>query len=220
MAIKLGQGKVLPKGGNVNTSDIEIRLSKLSDGDSIRLRLVGDVEPGYRYWVKCSDGKTKPIITPYFDKELEKIKADDPLLGEARKEFFYTINAIDRADGQMKVLILKTTVYRSLVSLAMDEEYGNPSDETNGYDIIISKESTGPQVQNVKYDVRPGRNTTPLTDEEKALELHDLETLYKPKDESDYVEWIKLNTDVLDVRADPNSAEVNTDATTETDIPF
>ena len=214
MAIKLGEGKPISKGGNANTSDIEIALSKLEDGGSVRLRLVGDVEPNYRYWVKCSDGKSKPIITPFFDKETEKIRFDDPLLGQGRKEFFYTINAIDRATKEMKVLILKTTIYRSLVSLAMDEEYGNPSDDKNGYDIIITKESTGPLPMNCRYGVRAGRNVTPLTTDEQAMERHDLPELYAPKDEAEYYEWIKINTDILDSKVE-DSPPSDTD-----DIPF
>ena len=218
MGIKLGQGKKISKGSG-NTSEIEVNVSKLNDGESVRLRLVGDVEPNYRYWVKCSDGKQKPVITPYFNKETESISAQDPLLGEGRKEFFYTINAIDRASGEMKVLLLKTSIYRTLASFAVDEEYGNPADPDTGYDIIISKERTGPLPMNVKYEVRAGRNTTPLTDEERAMPLHNLAELYAPKDEADYTEWIKMNTDILDVKADPE-AYGNSEVKGEEDIPF
>ncbi len=198
MGIKLGKGKAISKGGQ-NTQGLEIALSKLGDGDSVRLRLIGDVNPAYRYWVQCSDGKQKPVITPYFDQENEVIKSTDPLLGEGRKEFFYTINALDRATGEMKILIIKTSIYRTLASFAVDEEYGDPADEKTGYDIIITKEKTGPLPMNVKYEVRAGRDVKPLTDAELSIETHKLEEIYAPKPEADYIEWIKMNTDILNV---------------------
>jgi len=216
MGVKLGQGKPVSKGGGGNTSAIEINLSKLNDGESVRVRLVGEVEPAYRYWVKCDNGKQKPIITPYFNRETEVLSSQDPLLGVGRKEFFYTINAIDRATGEMKVLLLKTSVYRTLMSFAQDEEYGDPSDPDNGYDIVITKESTGPLAMNVKYEVKAGRNTTPLTEEEKNMELHNLAQLYAAPSESEYIEWIKMNTSVLNVPTD--NSEVNIEP--EEDIPF
>ena len=224
MAIKLGQGKVISKGGQ-STQGLEIALSKLNDGDSIRVRLVGEVEPNYRYWVPCTNGKSKPIITPFFDKENEVLSSKDPLLGEGRKEFFYTMNAIvrsgsDTVPDEMKVLILKTTIYRSLVSLAMDEEYGDPTDVVTGYDIIITKERTGPKPMNVKYEVRAGRVATPLDDFEKGLEQHKLSELYKAPEESDYIEWISMNTDLLNVAASPTDVNVPSNSSADDDIPF
>ncbi len=223
MAIKLGKGKAISKGGK-STQGLEIALSKLNDGDSIRVRLIGEVEPNYRYWVACTNGKNKPIITPFFDKENEVLSSKDPLLGEGRKEFFYTMNAIVRSGNdtpdELKVLILKTTIYRSLVSLAMDDEYGDPADETSGYDIIITKERTGPKPMNVKYEVRAGRSTTPITDFEKGLELHDLAELYKAPEESDYIEWISMNTDILNVEASPTDVDIPANSEKDTDIPF
>ena len=224
MGIKLGKGKVISKGGQ-NTQGLEIALSKLGDGESIRLRLIGEVEPNYRYWVPCANGKNKPVITPYFDKETEVISSSDPLLGEGRKEFFYTINALDRASNEMKILILKTTIYRTLASFAMDEEYGDPTDEKTGYDVTITKEKTGPKIMNVKYELRPSPKVSPLTESELSMPLHDLAELYAPKDEAEYLEWIKINTDILNVVPTsplpaPEEAAVNSNPVDEDDIPF
>ena len=47
----------------------------------------------------------------------------------------------------------------------------NPAGEADGYDITIKKEKTGPLPQNVKYSCLPARNNSPLTEEEKGLEL-------------------------------------------------
>jgi len=169
MGVKFGQGKEYKAGSGKNMSEIEINLSKLSDGEKVKLRLVGDVCPNYRYWVQTRDGKKKPKLTPFFDRETENMKSGDPLLGNAQKEFFYTVNCIDRSDGKVKILIMKQTVYRYLYSLACDPDYGDPADALNGYDLHIVKERTGPQPQNVKYNVSPALKLTPLTDEERNL---------------------------------------------------
>ena len=198
MGIKFGEGRELKAGTGKNMSDIEISLSKLKDGEKVKLRLIGDILPNYRYWVKCRDGKKKPRLTPFFDRETENINAGDPLLGAGQKEFFYTVNCIDRSDGKMKILILKTTVYRYLYSLAVDPDYGNCADSTTGFDINIVKERTGPQPQNVKYNVSPSLKLTPLSEEEKAMELHNLEEAYEPGTEEDYLVWVRENTVALD----------------------
>ena len=214
MGIAFGAGKEIKAGTGKNMSDIEINLSKLKDGEKVKLRVVGDVMPNYRYWVKTRDGKKKPRLTPFFDREIESINSADPLLGAGQKEFFYTVNCIDRSDGKMKILILKTTVYRYLYSLAVDPDYGNCADSTTGFDINIVKERTGPQAQNVKYNVSPSLKLTPLTDEEQAIELHNLEDLYNPGTEEDYLVWIRENTTVLDVEnGDPEHGM-------KEDIPF
>jgi len=221
MGIRLGKGKPVVKGGK-NTQGLEISLSKLEDGGSIRLRLVGEVEPNYRYWTQCTNGKAKPIITPFFDQETEVLSSKDPLMGVGRKEFFYTINAIDRATSEMKILILKTGIYRSLTSFALDEEYGDPTDEKLGYDVTITKESTGPKPINVKYDLRPSPKTSPLTDSEKAMTQHVLSEVYAAPEEAEYMEWIKINTDILNVVPDGPVAPADTPAnsTEKEDIPF
>jgi len=222
--MKFGEGKKLKNGDfGPNTQDLEINLSKLQEGESIKIRLVGEVLPNYRYWVTTRDGKKKPKLTPFFNRETESISSEDPLLGNAQKEFFYVCNCLVRGNGspEMKILILKSTVYQYLYSLALDDEYGDPADPVTGYDIVITKERTGPKPMNVKYNCRPGRGSTPLTPEEQALELYNLEELYNPGTKSDYVAWVKENTAYLDTEM-LNEAYGQPDANVkpESDIPF
>ena len=214
MGIKFGEGKEIKVGAGRNMSDVEINLSKLKDGEKAKLRLVGEIMPNYRYWVKTRDGKKKPKLTPFFDRDTENLKAGDPLAGVGQKEFFYTVNCIDRSDNKMKILILKTTVYRYLYSLAVDPDYGNCADSTTGFDINIVKERTGPQPQNVKYNVSPSLKLTPLSEEEQAMELHNLEEIYDPGTDADYTNWVTENTTVFD------NIDTNTSATGTEDIPF
>jgi hypothetical protein len=198
MGIAFGAGKEIKAGGGINTRDLEINLSKLAPGEKIKVRLVGDVEPNFRFWTTTREGKKKPKLTPFFNKETESFDSGDPLLGQAQKEFFYTVNCIDRSSGELKILILKTTVYRYLYSLATDDDYGNPADPVGGYDINITKEKTGPQAQNVKYNCSPSLKQTPLTDQEKELKLHDLASVYDPGTKEEYLQWVKENTTYLD----------------------
>jgi len=218
--MKFGEGRK-PKSNDFgpNTQDLELNLSKLQENGSIKIRLVGEVLPNWRYWVTTRDGKKKPKITPFFDRETEVISSDDPLLGNAQKEFFYTCNCLVRGNGapEMKILILKSSIYQYLYSLALDEEYGDPADPITGYDIVITKERTGSKPMNVKYNCRPGRGSTPLTPEEQALELHNLEKLYNPGTKEDYITWIKENTTVLDGQM---MAEAEGNTSREEDIPF
>ena len=215
MGIKLGAGKEFKGGSGKNMSELEINLSKLQDGGKAKLRLIGEIEPNFRFWVGTRDGKKKPILTPFFNKDTENFDPGDPLLGNAQKEFFYTVNCIDRSDGKVKILILKTTVYRYLYSLANDPDYGDCTDPDSGFDLNIIKERTGPQPQNVKYNVSPSLKMTPLTDDEKVLELHNLGELYCPKSEGEYITWIKENTTILDREIDGDSGHG-----TEDDVPF
>lgn len=215
MGIKLGEGKkVTNEKFAPNMREHEINLSKDCENGPVRLRLVGDVHPAFRYWVKTIDGKNRTVITPYFNSETEEWEPGDPLqnYNDARREFFYTINCIDRATNTMRILIIKKTIYQFIYSIATDPDYGNPADPENGYDIVISKEKTGPLPMNVKYSVLPGRNTTALTEEEKAMELFDLDEIYAPMSKDDYTEWVQKNTFALSA-----NTEINED---EEDIPY
>ncbi len=217
MGIKLGEGKKIENSNfGPNMRDHEINLSKACDNGALRLRLIGEVQPAYRYWVKTIEGKQRTVITPFFDREEEAWLPGDPLASysDARKEFFYTINCIDRSDGALKILPIKRTIYQYIYSIAQDPEYGNPSDEENGYDLIISKEKTGPLPMNVKYTVMPGRNATPLSNEEKGMELFDLAEIYKPMEEGAYLDWIQKNTFALSANNESNVSQG------EDDIPF
>jgi len=217
MGISLGEGKKITNTEFApNMRDHEINLSKECENGPIRLRLVGDVHPAFRYWVNTVEGKTRTVITPYFNPETEEWEQGDPLQGynDARREFFYSINCIDRATNTMRILIFKKTIYQFIYSIATDPDYGNPADPDSGYDIVISKEKTGPLPMNVKYAVLPGRNTTALTAEEKAMELFDLDTVYAPMSKDAYLDWIQKNTFALTTNTEIPEQEG------EDDIPF
>jgi hypothetical protein len=101
---------------------------------------------------------------------------------------------IDRSDGKIKLFDLRATIYSQIVDYATNPDYGNPASDADGYDITIKKEKTGPLPQNVKYSCLPARNNSPLTEEEKGLELFDLSKIYKRQTYEEQKEWLLQNT--------------------------
>lgn len=191
--------KVTAGAGGGQNRDIE-RL-KLELGDN-KIRLVGEVLPRYCYWVTTNEGKKMPVECLQFDRETETFdkNAQDPFteidedIYSEKPGFAYVCNVIDRKDGKVKLLDLRATIYGQIVEFAMDSDYGNPAAEAEGYDINIKKEKTGNLPQNVKYTCVPGRGNSPLTEEEKAMELFDLSKLIKRPTYEEQKKWLLDNT--------------------------
>lgn len=178
----------------------EIERITLGIGDT-KVRLIGDVLPRYCYWVVTTEGKKMPVECLSFDRETETFtSADDPFkeIDEAiysdKPQFSYVCNVIDRSDGKIKLLDLRSTIYAQIVDYAVNPDYGNPADDKEGYDVTIKKEKTGPLPQNVKYSIIPARSNSPLTEAEKGLELFDLNRIYKRQSYEEQKEWLLKNT--------------------------
>ena len=179
----------------------EIKRLKYKDGN-IKVRLLGDVLPRYSYWVTTNEGGRRSIECLSFDRNTETfndtlpdpMKEIDPDLYDEKPSFDYACNLINRDAKELNLCGLKATVYKEIVAHAIDPDFGNPADPDNGYDITITREKTGPLPQNVKYSIRAGRNATPLTTEEKELELYDLNSLFKRPTYDEQKEWLIKNT--------------------------
>jgi hypothetical protein len=179
----------------------EIKRLSLKAGDT-KVRLVGGVLPRYTYWVVTKEGRKMPVECLQFDRETESFNnnAEDPMkeipedVYNDKPGFAYVCQVIDRADGEIKLFDLRSTIYAQIVDLAVDPDYGSPADPDNGYDITIKKEKTGPLPQNVKYSILPARGNSPLTDEERSLELYDLEKIIKRQSYDDQKKWLLENT--------------------------
>jgi hypothetical protein len=179
----------------------DIERVTLGLGDT-KVRLVGDVLPRYCYWVVTKEGKKMPVECLQFDRETESFnnsakdpfKEIDPDVYSDKPQFAYVCNVIHRQDSKVKLLDLRSTIYSQVVDYATNADYGNPADPSNGYDLVIKKEKTGPLPQNVKYTIIPARSNSPLTDEEKELELFDLTKIYKRQTYDEQKEWLIQNT--------------------------
>lgn len=179
----------------------EIKRLSLGIGDT-RIRLIGNLMPRYVYWVVTKEGRKMPIECLQFNRETESFdnsvpdpvqEIDDEVYAD-KASFAYVCNVIDRADGENKLMDLRSTIYQQIVDYATNPDYGNPADIANGYDLTIKKEKTGPLPQNVKYTIIPARNNSPLTDEEKSMELYNLDTIFKRTNYDDQKKWLLENT--------------------------
>ena len=186
-------------GGNSQRREVE-RLS-LQIGDT-KVRLIGDVLPRYVYWITTNEGKKMPVECLRFSRATEQFDDSQPdpfkELDEAifadKPQFAYVCNALDRSDGKIKLFDLRSTIYRQIVDYASNPEYGNPADDTTGYDITIKKEKTGPLPQNVKYTCIPARASVALSEVEKGLETYDLDRIYKRQTYDEQKQWLLQNT--------------------------
>ena len=183
----------------------EVDRLKIDTGSSITVRLVGGLLPRYVYWVTNNEGKRTPVECLEFIREKEKFDANQPnpfkeipeSVFSDKPQFAYVCNVIDRTDGSIKLYDLKRTIYTQLLEFAQNPEYGNPADPKIGYDVTIKKEKTGALPQNVKYSVMPSRKTSPLTDEEKNLELYDLDKMNPRPTYEEQKEWLLQNTQLF-----------------------
>lgn len=184
-----------------NSERREIKRLALKNGDT-KIRLVGGVVPRYCYWVVNKEGRKMPVECLQFDRETESFNnnIEDPMkeipedVYSDKPTFAYVCQVIDRSDGEVKLFDLRSTIYAQIVDLAVDPDYGSPADPDNGYDITIKKEKTGPLPQNVKYSILPARGNSPLTEEEKGLELYDIDKIIKRPTYDDQKKWLLENT--------------------------
>ena len=178
----------------------EIERLTLPIGDT-KIRLIGDVMPRYCYWVVTTEGKKMPVECLSFSRENESFdNSEDPFkeidssIFSDKPQFSYVCNVIDRTDGKIKLFDLRATIYSQIVDYASNPEYGNPADAEKGYDLTVKKEKTGPLPQNVKYTVVPARSSSALSEDEKSLELFELDRIYKRQNYDEQKEWLLQNT--------------------------
>jgi len=197
----------------------EIERLKFVTGETTRVRLIGAVLPRYVYWITTSEGRKLPIECLKFDRstgvfnENAKDPVDeipDEIYGAGpndKPQFAFVCNVIDREDNSVRLFDLKKTIYSQIVDLAQNPDFGNPADDKNGYILSIKKEKTGPQPQNVKYVVTPGRSNDPLTEDDLALELYDLEAIFKRQTYEEQKEWLMKNTNYFKLEGTEFSPE-------------
>jgi len=79
----------------------------------------------------------------------------------------YAIQAIDPADGNVKVVNLKKKLMEQVMVAA--EDLGDPTDPETGWDVCFQRVKTGPMAFNVEYRLQALKcKPRPLTEAEKA----------------------------------------------------
>ena len=164
MALKFGEAQ-----GSAKKSSIDQYTYK--EGDNI-FRLVGDILPRYVYWIKGENGKNIPMECLAFDRNTETFNNKEK---DFVREFFpdlkcgwaYAIQAIDPADGKIKVVNLKKKLMEQIMVAA--EDLGDPTDPETGWDVCFQRVKTGPMAFNVEYRLQALKcKPRPLTESETA----------------------------------------------------
>lgn len=116
----------------------------------------------------CSEGVEKCPICEVNEALYRAGEKDAASKFRATRAFF--MNVIDRSNpGQgVQRYAPGTTVFQAIASMISDPDYGDISDEADGYDIKI--ERVGEGRENTKYQVRPVKRPTPLGTDEQIEE--------------------------------------------------
>ena len=197
-----------------------LRIKLSAEVPEVRVRLIGNVLPRHQYWITNKDGGKRTIECLSFNRDTQEFDSSpDPMREvpegvfinkEGTPEFCYVTEVIDRKDGKLKIMELKATIYKKIVDICQNPDYGDVSDSVMGVDLLIKREKTGPLPQNVKYDTMPGRKATPFTEAELALESYELEKIYKRPTYAEQKKWLLENTTYfagVDSEASPEKAD-------------
>jgi hypothetical protein len=186
-----------------------------------KIRIIGTVVPGYKYWLKTRDNTSVPMDCLGFNRVTEKFENK---VRDVVREYFPEMNCswayqsliIDREDGKVKLYDHKKKLFESILDAAK-KKMGDPTDEEEGWDIVFTKEKTGPKTFNVEYRLETfDLVNSPLSEEDKAAiaaateEYGTIEDLVRNSTPEEQEAFIKSN--IL-----PEEEEVPEELTTEMD---
>lgn len=109
-------------------------------------------------------------------------RADDLSKYEKREEDGNTVwynTETDEKESPVKVYASGIGVFKDLIALICDPEYGDITDAEEGLDVIITKSGSGQF--NTNYDVKTVRKESPIGFDEWEVSLNDLKPLLKAK---------------------------------------
>lgn len=129
---------------------------------SYKMRVVSDNPMMYHcHWVTSHEGRNVKVNCT-LTKECPVVDSNTKTrCGGTSSQTRYYIKVLDRSDGQIKVLDIGTQIFKQIVDLHLDDEWGH----SKHYDITIKKGAKG---DNPLYSVIPGVKK-PLSDDESEL---------------------------------------------------
>lgn len=174
-----------------------------------RFRIVGNVIPGYKYWLTTKDNAPLPIDCLGFNRETEVF---DNKVRDVVREFFpdkkcswaYQSYVIDRTDGKVKLFDHKKKLFESILDAAK-KQMGDPTDPETGWDIVFTRTKTGPLAYNVEYRLETfDLKNSPLSDEDKeaieaAGDIEAIATLPTPEEQEALIKRYVLDTEEEEV---------------------
>lgn len=184
---------------------------KYKDGENT-VRIFGDVQCSYTYWVKGSNNKDIPLECLSFDRSKEKftnVETDwvRKTWPELKCSWSYKIMAIDPADGKAKVLHLKKKLFEQIMSAA--EDLGDPTDPDTGWDLVFERKKTGALAFNVEYTLKV------LRCKPRSLTEAERETIANAK----HIDELCPRPTADDIKASIDRIQNGTDGDEKTDTP-
>ena len=165
--------------------DIAKSMSKLSssaknskyidfkNNPNAQVRLIGKPYAYWIYWARSKSGRQVGVMTN--DPGQDRFGLENPQIKAIQR---WGINAIDRADGGIKILNASKSLISSISTLAKTIG-ADPGDEKNGFDIRIKKT----QVGNFPNYIASFLYNSPLTKKEQksaSILSYDLSQEFKP----------------------------------------
>lgn len=194
-----------------------------------QFRIIGNVVPGYKYWLKTRDDTSVPMDCLGFNRETEVF---DNKQRDVVREYFpdkkcswaYQSLVIDRSDGKVKLFDHKKKLFESILDAAK-KKLGDPTDPKKGWDIVFTRKKTGPLPFNVEYTLETFElENSALTDDDLAAikeaeetfgSIEDITKLPTPEEQEQFIKnYILPKEDEDDV---PDELKADT---MEDDIPF
>lgn len=195
-----------------------------------KFRIIGNVVPGYKYWLKTRDDTSVPMDCLGFNRDTEVF---DNKVRDVVREFFpdkkcswaYQSLVIDRSDGKVKLFDHKKKLFEAILDAAK-KKLGDPTDPEKGWDIVFTRKKTGPLPFNVEYSLEMfDLENSPLTDEDKAAiaeaeeqfgSIEDIAKLPTPEEQEQFIKnYILPKEEEEDV-----PAELKGEEPMEDDIPY
>ena len=171
-----------------------------------RIRIVGPVIPGYKYWLKAKDGSPIPMDCLSFDREAEqftnkKIDYVRKFFPAMKCSWAYQSYVIDREDNnKIKLFDHKKKLFEQVLHAAKSK-LGDPTDPKNGWDIVFTRKKTGPKAFNVEYTLEVFElQNSPLSEEDmkafaEATPLEEVLKLPTPEEQKNFIETYILGED-------------------------
>jgi hypothetical protein len=174
-----------------------------------KFRIIGTVVPSYKYWLHTKDNTPVPLECLSFNRDTEKFenKVRDVVreyFPEKRCSWAYQSLIIDREDNKIKLFDHKKKLFESILDAAK-KKMGDPTDEEKGWDVVFTREKTGPKAYNVEYRLETFElKNSPLSKKDKEAitaakeeygTIEDLTPLPTPEDQEAFIKASILGGD-------------------------